>query len=306
MLIGSPMRETRAKCRQPGVALLAGRQQSLDDEGAVDAGERHHVADRRQRHQVEHRQKVGLRGVRALDAQQPRRLHQRQEHHAGRAEMPLPGKIVLAVGIDHRDRHRQRPADLVVVEHDDFRAGKQCGIDRRRAVGAAVDGDDQLGAAAGQLAHRLGVGAVALEDAVGNVDFGLDAVMREKALQQRRGRSAVDIVVAEDRHLLAVADRLRKPLSRAIHVGQRGRIGQQVLDRRVEETLGLLRRHAAPGEHARDDVGHAMRLRDRQRGHLLALGQPVLPAEPGRRSLHAEKDALVRHYAARPPVMRRR
>ena len=132
--------------------------------------------------------------------------------------------------------------------------------------------------------------------------------MREKALQQRRGRGAVDIVVAEDRNLLAAADRLAQcACGRPFHVGQRSRIGQQVADRRIEETLGLLRRHAAPGQHARDDVGHAVGLRDGQRGHLLALGQPVLPAKPGRRALHAEKDALVRHHAAtRRSFMRRR
>ena len=83
--------------REPGVPLLADRQQALDDEGAVDAGQRHDVADRRQRDEVEHRRADRAARHRTLGAQHPRRLHQRQEHDAGRAEMALPGKIVLAV-----------------------------------------------------------------------------------------------------------------------------------------------------------------------------------------------------------------
>ena len=57
--------------------------------------------------------------------------------------------------------------------------------------------------AAASSPHRRRVRAVALEDPVGNVDLGLDAEDAQKARQQRRGRGAVDVVVAEDRHLLA-------------------------------------------------------------------------------------------------------
>ena len=55
---------------------------------------------------------------------------------------------------------------------------------------------------------------------------------------------------------------------------------------------------AAPGEHARDDVGHAMSLRDGQRRHLLALVQPVLPGKPGHRPPDAEEVALLDDHAA--------
>ena len=43
-----------------------------------------------QRHEVEHRKKVGLFRAGIADAQHPGCLHQRQEHHAGGAKMPLP------------------------------------------------------------------------------------------------------------------------------------------------------------------------------------------------------------------------
>ena len=47
--------------RKPGILLLADRQQALDHEGAVDAGQRHHVADRRQRDEIEVAEQVGRR-----------------------------------------------------------------------------------------------------------------------------------------------------------------------------------------------------------------------------------------------------
>ena len=85
----------------------------------------------------------------------------------------------------------------------------------------------------------------------------------------------------------------------ALHVGQRGGIGQQVADRRIEEALGALGRHAAARQHARDDVGHAMR-----------PARSSAPPSPGARSagapsaspvadrFDAEKDAFVRHSKA--------
>ena len=42
-----------------GILLPADRQQPLHDEGAVDAGERHDVADRRQRHEIEQAEQIG-------------------------------------------------------------------------------------------------------------------------------------------------------------------------------------------------------------------------------------------------------
>ena len=78
-------------------------------------------------------------------------------------------------------------------------------------------------------------------------------------------------------------------------------IGQQVADRRIEEALGLLGGDAAPGQHARDDVGHAMPLRDGERRHLLALVEPVLPGKPGRRALDTEKETLLGRHAPVDP-----
>ena len=216
--------------------------------------------------------------------------------------MALAREIVVAVGVDHRHAFRQRAADLVMVEHDHVGARRACRGDRRAAVGAAVDGDDQLGAARHQLAHRLGIGAVALEDAVGDIDLRAEPEMRQEALEERGGSRAVDIVVAEDRHPLALQHRPCEPFGGGLHVGQRGRVGQQRADRRVEEAPRLLGGDAAAGQHAGDEVGHAVALGDGERGALLALVETVLPGDAGRRAPHIEEKALLRaHFSQQLP-----
>ena len=57
------------QCRKPGILLLADRQQALDDEGAIDAVQRHHVADRRQRDEIEIAEQIGRRLADAALAQ---------------------------------------------------------------------------------------------------------------------------------------------------------------------------------------------------------------------------------------------
>ena len=61
---------------QPLILLLARHLQPLDHESAVDAGKRHHIANRRQRDDVEQRKQIKWRGVRQPLAQHLRRLHQ--------------------------------------------------------------------------------------------------------------------------------------------------------------------------------------------------------------------------------------
>ena len=78
-LTGSPMRADAGQRREPGILLLADRQQALDDEGAIDAGQRHDVADRRQRDEIEIAEQIGRRRAGPASAQLPDRLHQRQE-----------------------------------------------------------------------------------------------------------------------------------------------------------------------------------------------------------------------------------
>ena len=56
--------------------------------------------------------------------------------------------------------------------------------DRPVAGGAAIEGDDEARAGVDQLVHGRDIGAVALEDAVGNMDLRLDAEMAQVAGHQ--------------------------------------------------------------------------------------------------------------------------
>ena len=88
----------------------AERDEPLDDESAVQAGQRNHVADRAERDEIE-------RAARDREArrQNSRRRSSRrsatavEERHADGGETALAGDVVAAVRIDDRHGGRQRP-----------------------------------------------------------------------------------------------------------------------------------------------------------------------------------------------------
>ncbi len=59
---------------------------------------------------------------------------------------------------------------------------------------------------------------VALDDAVGDVDAGVEPVAREEALHQRRRAGAVDVVVAEHGDALALDDGIGEARGGRVHV----------------------------------------------------------------------------------------
>ena len=83
-------------------------------------------------------------------------------------------------------------------------------------VGAAIDGDEKRRAALGERADRLDVGAVAFENPVGDMHDRLDAADAQEARQQGRRGRAIDVVVAEDRDLLAAHHGVGEPLRRLL------------------------------------------------------------------------------------------
>ena len=206
-----------------------------------------------------------------------KRAVERDEAHvddAGGAEIAEAGKIVLPVGVDERERVGQVFRRLVVVEDDDVEAEPLRLGDRLVADGAAIDGDDEARAARGEGGHRLAVGAVALDDAIGNVDRGRAAAGFEIFAQQRRARRAVDVVVAEDRDALAALDGALEARRRRLHVAQREGIGHQLAQGRLEIARDLVERDAAPREHARHQFALAARLRDGERARLARRVEP--------------------------------
>ena len=122
--------------REPGQARL--------DESAIDADERHDVANRRQPDEIELIAQIGFAPARvpARVAQCAVQRDEKQKHDPSRTDMPEPGPIAGLVGIDVR--HGRRLAlDRVMVEYDDVKAGVARGRERIECARPAIDGDDQ-------------------------------------------------------------------------------------------------------------------------------------------------------------------
>ena len=175
------------------------------------------------------------------------------------------GQIVLPVRIDDRERLRQRLVGKMMVDDEALHAEAARLGERLVAGGAAIDRDQQRRAALGERAHRLHIGPIALEQAVGNMDDRREPAMAQEARQRRRGGRAVDIVVAEDRDRLAAHDRIGEPRRRRRHAGERIWIRHQGAHGRVEERERVFDLDAAAGEHARQQFRQVVALHHRQR-----------------------------------------
>src|SRR5687767_14300614 len=95
-----------------------------------------------------------------------------------------------------------------MVNHQNVDLAVTRALQGGKAGRAAIDADDQAGAAVDQAVDRLRVGAVTLKNAVGDVDAGRAAERGEDAVEECRGGGAVHVVVAEDRHLPPGGDRV--------------------------------------------------------------------------------------------------
>ena len=81
--------------------------------------------------------------------------------------------------------------------------------------------------------------------------------------------------------------------------------GIEPLDGRIEKGLDRVDLDIAAGEHARQQFGQVVALRDRQRARRAALVEPVAPGAAGRRILDAEEEAILSHWRDRNTVMHR-
>ena len=106
--------------RNAGVLLLADGEQSLDHEGPVDAGQRHHVADRRRAR----RGRAATGDPAAAHPAAPREApcavctSVRKTTPAAQ-RWPCPERSSSRLGLTTGNAGGQRSADLVMVEHDD-------------------------------------------------------------------------------------------------------------------------------------------------------------------------------------------
>ena len=107
--------------------------------------------------------------------------------------------------------------------------------------------------------------------------------------EQRRGSGAVDVVVAEDRDLLAARGRVRDTFRRGFHLRHGVGIGHQFADGRIEKVLDPVNLDIAPRQHPRQHLRQLMALRDRERPRRAAGIEPVAPQLSGQGMRHAEK-----------------
>ena len=283
---------------QPDIAALPHHREPLAHQRAVDAGERHHVADRAERHQVEPLLEVGLGAVAipARLAQAPVEPDDEEEGHPHRRELAVRALLVQPVGVDHGAGLRQPGLGDMVVDHDHVEAG--VGGVRQRIEGgdAAIDGDDHPHTLRGEQAHGGAVGSVALAQAVGDVERHGRACGREEAAEEGGRCRAVHVVVAEDCDLLAGRERPGEAVHGLLHVAQVQGLGQQAAERGLEIGRGVLGPDAARREHAPHDLRRLDGLGEGESGHR--IGETRAPAPAEQRPLHAEHRRPVAHRLA--------
>lgn len=249
--------------RQADAAAMAHHRQALRHEGPVETGEGHDVGHGRQRYEVEGVGELRFGAVRPEEALQPQgtvQCHQGEEHDPGGTEMAEARQVVEAVGIDHGAGRRQHLGGRMMVEDDHVEARFLGFFQRRVAARAAIDADQKRRAVRRQCGDRSDVGAVALGDPIGDVDRSPQAHTAQVAGEQGRARSAVHVVVAEDRHGLAAAHGPDQAADGGVHIEQRIRVRHQVAQTRRKVARRGLRTDPAPCQHTGEQFRQAVGL----------------------------------------------
>ena len=110
---------------------------------------------------------------------------------------------------------------------------------------AAVEGDDEGEAHLRRPVDALGRHAVSFIVPVRNVEVNVNRNLAQEGIDQRNGRSAVNIIVSVDEYLLSGGNRLRDAFHGLVHVLHQERVVQEFQARPEEET-GLLECPYAP------------------------------------------------------------
>ncbi len=270
----------------------AHRDQTLGHERAVEADQRRDIGDRAERHVMQHAEQIRLRPLAAPEAAAAQFAvdrDQRDQHEADGREMAEAGKIVGPVRIHQRVDLGQFVAGLMVIDHHHRHAEPPRFGQRLQAGGAAIHRHQQSRALVGQHADGFDVGAVALKDPVRDVDQGIKPAMAQVPGQQRRRGRAIDIVVAEDRHLLTSCRGIRDALGGGFHLRHGVGIGHQLADGGIEKILDRIEFDIAARQHPRQHFRQLIALRDRERPRRTPRIEPVAPHLAGRRARNAQE-----------------
>ncbi len=276
---------------QPRVLALTHDDEPARHERPVQRLQRHHVSNRGQRHEIEHGQEVRRRRVGRVVAALTKLARRRDEGHerdAGGAEVAQAREIILAVGVHNGRNVGKAHIGLMMVEDHDIGAERLRHGKGIEAGHAAVDGDDQAGAILNEPLDGRRVRAVALEDAVGDVDAGVTAVGRQKAPHQGGRAGAVDVIVAENGNGLALHYGVGDASGCLVHVDECRGVGHQRLNGRLQRDRHLVRRYSTGGQDAAQKLRQSMPLADRRRLIGRRRVQTLAPDETASRSRDAE------------------
>ncbi len=250
---------------EPGAGPPSHHLQAPGDQGAVDADEGRDVGNSRQGDKVEERHQVGNRSP---AAQLAVRLDKDQKHHRRCAQMAKRSALIWTVRVYNGEGVRERRRAEMMIEDDNIRAGRSS--DRVMRQRSAVDTDDQLVFRC-QACHRPDIRPVAFCDPVGDVDRRVETHLGQPAFEQSGRRSAIHVVVGEDRDALSLDRRRDEALGRGARVLERERVGKHVAQRRGEEGSRAIGKDATAHQAAADRVLKAGDLHHRL-GQTLGLG----------------------------------
>ena len=183
--------------------------------------ERHHVGDRRDRHQIEQPLFPTLGNIhKALDATRfagaQCRLYEFERD--GRTAQ-MRERVRRDLGIKYRDGRRKLGLDFVVVGHDHINSPSFCISHRFNSGRPHVDRDDEPHLALCELFDRRGVKAVAFSIAVRYVDLHiLIGDLFEEIRKDRSARNAITVEIRIDRDAFIALDRCKQPIYRHIHI----------------------------------------------------------------------------------------
>ena len=249
---------------EAGLAGGGERAQAGPDQPSVLAHERDDVGHGGERDHVE----VGVGGPRV----HPDRVEQRLGELV---RDPGGAQLRARVAADPRmdDRGVRQPAvgaRRVVVRDHDVHPGGAGRRDLLHRGDRAVDGDQQLGPAGGQLVDRRGGEPVAVVDAAGQVPVDVGSQRPQGAHEHRRRAHPVDVVVA-----------VHGDPRTALHVPDDGRRAFPQASERVERVPDVGRQEPAGGagigeaaadEHLGGRVRDVQRVREAHRGGVLVGG----------------------------------
>ena len=242
--------------------------QALRDQRPVEPHQRHDVADRAERDQIQPAAQVRLRAAGEMTARAQRAVerHHREERDPDRGQLADRADLVAPVRIDHPERLRQLGLCDVMIDHDDLLALGGGARERLERRGASIQDHHEPAALGGEALQRLSIRSVALAQPIRDVDRARRADGGEIAGQERDRGGAVDVVVAEQADPLLRLHGIRQTLGREVEVEQMRRVGQDVAQARRDERRHAVERDAAPGQHAADHLRQIEALTDGERG----------------------------------------